>query len=99
MQKGLELVVYGHCVVMGASITITRMSGLSTSLVNSGFHSFPVIVTMKNNLIRIFQRNTSSWGKLSLGSAVVIDPKPWEKLQIGVIGTPLKLGQVRGKSR
>ena len=23
------------------------------------------------------------------------DPKPWEKLQIGVIGAPLKLGQVR----
>jgi hypothetical protein len=25
----------------------------------------------------------------------VKDPKPWEKLQIGVIGAPLKLGQVR----
>ena len=48
---------------------------------------------MKSNLIRICQRNTSSWGKLSLGG--VKDPKPWEKLQIGVIGAPLKLGQVR----
>ena len=52
---------------------------------------------MKSNLIRTFHRNTSSWGKLSLGT--VKDPKPWEKLQIGVIGAPLKLGQVRGKSR
>ena len=40
-------------------------------------------------------KNTSSWGKLSLGG--VKDPKPWEKLQIGVIGAPLKLGQVRKK--
>jgi len=44
-----------------------------------------------SNLIRICTRNTSSWGKLSLGG--VKDPKPWEKLQIGVIGAPLKLGQ------
>ena len=44
-------------------------------------------------LINYLEKNTSSWGKLSLGG--VKDPKPWEKLQIGVIGAPLKLGQVR----
>ena len=67
------------------------MSGLS-SVVNSSSHFLPDIVAMKSNLIKICQRPTSSWGKLSLGG--VKDPKPWEKLQIGVIGAPLKLGQV-----
>ena len=37
--------------------------------------------------------STSKWGKLSLG-AVKSCPQPWEKLKIGVIGAPLKLGQV-----
>ena len=39
-----------------------------------------------------FVRNASSWGKLSLGE--VSGARPWEKLRLGMIGAPLKLGQV-----
>jgi len=55
---------------------------------------------VQQNLLKICQQNlskvclkrdSSSWGNLSLGT--VKDPQPWEKLKIGVIGAPLKIGQ------
>ena len=46
-----------------------------------------------NHLLKFGVRNYSSaWGNLSLG--VVKDPQPWEKLKIGIVGAPLKIGQV-----
>ena len=57
---------------------------------------------VQQNLLKICQQNlskvclkrdSSSWGNLSLGT--VKDPQPWEKLKIGVIGAPLKIGQVQ----
>ncbi len=37
-----------------------------------------------------FVTNTA-WGEISLGPTRT--PNPWEKLKIGVVGAPLKLGQ------
>ena len=36
---------------------------------------------------------STKWGNVSLGT-VHDGPRPWEKLNIGIVGAPLNLGQV-----